>query len=442
MATFPTNTTLTYSPYISPKENIGCVTLRDLVYHKDLESMVQFNFLVDVEFLLTHMYDTNIPITIIHGQKDPPRFNMNRTNIKVDSPEIRDRYGTHHTKAMLLFFRDPETGIKTVQLIVMTANLIQEDWGNMTQGVYRTSRCPLKSMENRGIWGTLIGSEYSSPFEHELIKYLKEYQLRRVFNILIQLKLYDWSSCKAILVGSVPGRHRGSSFKNWGIERLATVLRHNVDLPEPCRSSSQLILQCSSMAYSPQKWFDSLCRNMSESTQNDGPVRTPKICVVYPTVETATESITGRYTSGDFLRFEEKSYVKNHTWFDSYLYDWKSQNAGRQHIMPHIKTYTRVYQDTDGKPSVVWHLLTSSNLSRAAWGEYQINETQLYIKSFELGVFFCPSLWEDDSTDVVLRPATNSRTNAEKRKVVKVRLPYDLPLVRHSRPRQCFTRIE
>lgn len=45
------------------------------------------------------------------------------------------------------------------------------------------------------------------------------------------------------------------------------------------------------MAYSPQKWFDSLCRNMSESTQNDGPVRTPKICVVYPTVETATERL-------------------------------------------------------------------------------------------------------------------------------------------------------
>lgn len=29
---------------------------------------------------------------------------------------------------MLLFFRDPETGTKTVQMIVMTANLIQEDW--------------------------------------------------------------------------------------------------------------------------------------------------------------------------------------------------------------------------------------------------------------------------------------------------------------------------
>lgn len=119
---------------------------------------------------------------------------------------------------MLLFFHDPETGIKTVQMIVMTANLIQEDWEYentfytpnlfllakknyfyfryMTQGVYRTPRCPLKSIENRSIQGTLIGSEYGSPFEHELIKYLKAYQLRRIFDIVIKLKLYDWSSCK------------------------------------------------------------------------------------------------------------------------------------------------------------------------------------------------------------------------------------------------------
>lgn len=63
--------------------------------------------------------------------------------------------------------------------------------------------------------------------------------------------------------------------------------------------------------------------------------------------------------------------------------------------MPHIKTYTRIYHDEEkNKTLVAWHLLTSANLSRAAWGEYQKNKTQMYIKSFELGVFFCPSLWE------------------------------------------------
>lgn len=38
-----------------------------------------------------------------------------------------------------------------------------------------------------------------------------------------------------------------------------------------------------------------------------------------------------------------------------------------------------------------WFLLTSANLSQAAWGVLQKNNSSLYIKSFELGVLFIPS---------------------------------------------------
>lgn len=247
----------------------------------------------------------------------------------------------------------------------------------MTQGVYRTSRCPLKAIITE------------SPFELELIKYLRAYKLRCVYEAISQLKKYDWSCCKAILIGSVPGYHRqsASSFSDWGIERLASVLRHHIP---SCPSSSQLILQCSSLASSPEKWFNEICQSMCET--KDG-IRAAKVCVVYPTMKTATESYTGREHSGNFLRFERASYEKNHGWFDRYLHDWKSQDAGRQRLMPHIKTYTRVYQGTDGETRIAWYMLTSANLSRAAWGEYQKNKTQIYVKSFELGVLFCASLW-------------------------------------------------
>ncbi|KAI9346313.1 tyrosyl-DNA phosphodiesterase I [Pilaira anomala] len=406
---------------------------------EDLESMVQFNFLINIEYLLIHMFDPNIPITIFHGQRSsPPTFNDQFTNIQVYSPVIKDRYGTHHTKAMLMFFRDQKTGIKTAQLIVMTANLIPPDWEEMTQGVYRSPRCPLKSDSHK----VNPNVSYSSLFETDLTKYLCAYQLRPIFKVITQLKLYDWSSCKAILIGSVPGRHKGPELKEWGIGKLSTLLQSHVDPPEPCRSNSQIILQCSSIASTPQKWFDTLCARMSCS-KNQLFSKIPKPCVVYPTMETADESITGRYKSGDFLRFEKTTYEKIHGWFDSFLYDWKSAKAGRQRIMPHIKTYTRVYTDVDGQPSIAWHLLTSCNLSRAAWGDYQLQNTQLYIKSFELGVFFCPSLWKDDSgKEVVLRPTTNTEKDDDTRTIVKVRLPFDLPLSRHPIPLQCFTRYE
>jgi tyrosyl-DNA phosphodiesterase-1 len=53
--------------------------------------------------------------------------------------------------------------------------------------------------------------------------------------------------------------------------------------------------------------------------------------------------------------------------------------------MPHIKTFTRY----NGQ-NIAWLLLTSSNLSKAAWGALQKNNTQLMIRSYELGVLFLP----------------------------------------------------
>lgn len=53
--------------------------------------------------------------------------------------------------------------------------------------------------------------------------------------------------------------------------------------------------------------------------------------------------------------------------------------------MPHIKSYTRICK-TDN--ICEWFLLTSANLSRAAWGEFQKNGSQLQIRSFELGVVY------------------------------------------------------
>lgn len=115
--------------------------------------------------------------------------------------------------------------------------------------------------------------------------------------------------------------------------------------------------------------------------------------------------------------------------------------------MPHIKTYTRTYQDKNGKTHIAWHLLSSANLSRAAWGEYQKNKTQIYIKSFELGVFFCPSLWDNNEENVDLVPFNDLDSVQEEDSSgtevtqIKVRLPYDLPLVHHPQPLQCFTRL-
>ena len=58
---------------------------------------------------------------------------------------------------------------------------------------------------------------------------------------------------------------------------------------------------------------------------------------------------------------------------------------------PHIKTYTR-HNGNYG----AWFLVTSSNLSKAAWGELQKNGSQMLIRNYEIGVLLLPSRHETD----------------------------------------------
>jgi len=52
--------------------------------------------------------------------------------------------------------------------------------------------------------------------------------------------------------------------------------------------------------------------------------------------------------------------------------------------MPHIKSYTRISPDLK---SIPWFVLTSANLSKAAWGVQRNNH---YIMSYEAGIIFIP----------------------------------------------------
>jgi hypothetical protein len=73
--------------------------------------------------------------------------------------------------------------------------------------------------------------------------------------------------------------------------------------------------------------------------------------------------------------------------FRSFVSALQAEHSGRSRVMPHIKTFVR-YRGQD----VAWFLLTSSNLSKAAWGSLQRNDTQLMVRSYEVGVLFLPSL--------------------------------------------------
>ena len=147
--------------------------------------------------------------------------------------------------------------------------------------------------------------------------------------------------------------------------------------------------------------------------------------LIFPTVKEVANSIEG-WRAGGSLPVPQKNHKlfmssMMSRWSDSGLSDGTTKRskderhcAGmhtvcpykiRCRAMPHIKSYCvyenlshsakdntgqgvgRIHVDTT---TVRLHyvLLTSANLSKAAWGQEQLNASQLCIRSYELGVLF------------------------------------------------------
>ena len=68
---------------------------------------------------------------------------------------------------------------------------------------------------------------------------------------------------------------------------------------------------------------------------------------------------------------------------------WRSDSRSRTGAMPHIKTYTQLSED---RRRLGWFLLTSANLSKAAWGALEKKGEQVFIRSYEAGVLILPKM--------------------------------------------------
>lgn len=83
-------------------------------------------------------------------------------------------------------------------------------------------------------------------------------------------------------------------------------------------------------------------------------------------------------------------------------------------------------QEDSASPKLSWVVLTSANLSQAAWGALQKGNTQLMIRSYEAGVLFLPSLI-DAHKKVVFSVGSASFQETESEIEVKFPLPYTFP---------------
>ncbi|XP_021766943.1 tyrosyl-DNA phosphodiesterase 1-like isoform X1 [Chenopodium quinoa] len=365
--------------------NTSCVSI-DNVIEGDVIVAVLSNYMVDIDWLLSAcpMLRKVPQVLIVHGEGDGTVEYMKRNKPSdwiLHKPPLPISYGTHHSKAMLLVYP------QGLRVIVHSANLIHVDWNNKSQGLW---------MQDFP-WKDQNATSKGSPFESDLIDYLQALKLPEFTASLPALgrvkinasffKKFNYENAAVRLIASVPGYHSGSSLKKWGHMKLRSIL-------EQCTfddefKKSPLIYQFSSLGSLDEKWMTELRTSMSSGLSADAStLGLGEPLIIWPTVEDVRWSLEG-YAAGNAipspLKNVEKEFLKK------YWAKWKATHTGRCRAMPHIKTFVRY----NGQ-NLAWFLLTSSNLSKAAWGALQKNSSQLMIRSYELGVLFLPTVVKND----------------------------------------------
>nr|XP_020516530.2 tyrosyl-DNA phosphodiesterase 1-like [Labrus bergylta] len=395
--------------------NTGALHIRDILspLFGTLKESVQFNYCFDIAWMLKQFPPEfrERPVLIVHGDKREAKARLVQQaqpfpHVRFCQAKLDIAFGTHHTKMMLLWY---EEGFRVV---IMTSNLIRADWYQKTQGMWISPlfpRLPEGSSESAG--------ESPTFFKRDLLEYLASYRAPELEEWIQLIKEHDLSETRVYLVGSTPGRYVGSDMERWGHLRLRKLLYDHAH-PVANEESWPVIGQFSSigsMGLDKTKWlageFQRTMTTLGKSSlRPDTPVH-----LLYPSVEDVRNSLEG-YPAGGSLPYSIQTAQKQ-LWLHSYFHRWKADTTGRSHAMPHIKTYMRASPDFS---QLAWFLVTSSNLSKAAWGALEKNNTQVMVRSYELGVLYVPSAFDMKTFPVHKNPFPVSSCSG-------FPVPFDLP---------------
>ncbi|XP_032673186.1 probable tyrosyl-DNA phosphodiesterase isoform X2 [Odontomachus brunneus] len=327
-------------------------------------------------------------------------------------------FGCHHTKITILQYSNGG-----IRVVVSTANLFSKDWEDKTQGLWISPHLPpLPEYAN------LSEGESGTNFKKDLRKYLSKYENPALHQWIEIVKRANFFDVNVFLVASVPGDYK-PNITRWGHRKLSRILSHYAALPKDA-SKWPLIAQSSSIgslgsSYKKSWLSEEIVVSMSHPQKTTQESKRPEFKFIYPSLKNYKHSYD---CNRSFCLSYSMDMHDKQKWIELYLYQWRAERTGRTRAMPHIKSYTRVSPDLK---RILWFVLTSANLSKAAWGVKQ--ENKYSIKNFEAGVVFLPKFITATTTFPI-----KDRGNSA---VPIFPIPYDLPLHRyHESDTPCITR--
>lgn len=332
------------------------VTLQDVLCggKEDVERVFLSTFAIDLEWLLDEVPRlTRVPTCIVADRqrlpKVPEGFFPDYWNIL--RPTISIPYGMHHAKVIMCVHGEG----RRLRVAVCTANLIAKDWNRKTNGVW---------MQDFDRKATDAGE--STDFEVILIDYLQHVGANEWAT---RASAYDFSPATAHLILSVPGYHRGGIASYYGHMRVRRLLER------AGTRAGTVAAQVSSVGSLTPKW---LHEEFAESLRASPPLQ-----VVWPTREFVRTCIDGN-AAGSSLCMPKKN---NKPFLSALYHRYVPALPDRERVPPHIKTYAQWDDDDDDDDGRLRYIiLTSANLSTAAWGSLQKKGEQLMIRHYEMGV--------------------------------------------------------
>ncbi|KAF1334963.1 Tyrosyl-dna phosphodiesterase 1, partial [Globisporangium splendens] len=366
------------------------------------------NYMFDMPWLFSEcprLHD--VSVLLVHGERDRQAMAnecKGYTNVTLVAPYLPIPYGTHHTKMMVVVYP------AKVRVAIFTANFIAIDWNNKTQGVWFQD-FELKTLggdddtehkecvSNRNADGS---NSVALDFEADLVGYLSRLGTKVAAFCKEELVRFDFSTAKVALVPSVPGVHTGK-----GANALVVYVFINMEKYGHLRVRKYASAMCFvcilamfRMGSLDEKWFfgefaASLLPGKKGVTATSAPVQA--LHIVWPSVDDVTFFVwnltaqlhrrLGRWPCSAV------STEKYETFFAQVPSQVESTRgiASKECDAAH-QTYARVDASCENCGALDWAILTSSNLSKGAWGAFQKNQTQFMIRSYELGVMFLPQL--------------------------------------------------
>ncbi|KAJ0169792.1 hypothetical protein K1T71_014398 [Dendrolimus kikuchii] len=348
----------------------------------ELKSSLQINFMVELGWLLAQYYFAGYSekkLTILYGEESPDLKTINKKKPHVDAHHVSmaTPFGKHHTKMMVLCYEDG-----SLRVVVSTANLYLDDWENRTQGLWLSPSCPElppDAMPHDG--------ESPTMFKRSLLRYLNHYHMPQLSYYVDRVKRCDFSHINVFLVASAPGSHFDM---DWSLTRMGSLLRQHCSIPPEEQRSWPLIAQASSLGSygkEPKLWLtgDFLHNFIKIKNQSQMLSSPPELKLIYPSLENVKQSHDD-LLGGGCLPYAAEAHSKQ-PWLNNFLYQWKATSSRRDRAMPHIKSYARVSPDNK---MAAFYLLTSANVSKAAWGSVNKGNAALRVMSYEAGVLLLP----------------------------------------------------